>query len=271
MSNHRIIDLIIYSNAMSYSSISAFSFSNLSCIIRKSYRICTAVVDERKEFTAMITLTFDAPQYTTDFGTISKESLKSWTNEVVGGGGGGKYLTHSSSYYPVPQTGMSFKDVRFMTPLPPRMNFLKGRNRLWKIGWRATVLCVREPRASWKCLPIAEFLCSATRWKRCRDVTLSMRPILSATGTYNYKLAKWLEGKLKPLSINEYTIIDAFDFAEEIRNLSVNEDDILVSYDVTAPPMCRWMRLSTSWSTKPSRMTGLIKPMGLTSKKISLF
>ena len=39
-----------------------------------------------------------------------------------------------------------------------------------------------------------------------------MRSILSATGTYNYKLAKWLEEKLKPLSINEYTINDAFDF-----------------------------------------------------------
>ena len=61
-----------------------------------------------------------------------------------------------------------------------------------------------------------------------------MRPILYATGTYNYKLAKWLERKLKLLSINEYTIIDAFDFADELRNLSVNEDDTLVSYDVTA-------------------------------------
>ena len=61
-----------------------------------------------------------------------------------------------------------------------------------------------------------------------------MRPILSATGTYNHKLAKWLEEKLKPLSINEYTITDAFDFADEIRNLSVNEYDILVSYDGTA-------------------------------------
>ena len=61
-----------------------------------------------------------------------------------------------------------------------------------------------------------------------------MRPILSATATYNYKLAKWLEENLKPLSINEYTINDAFDFANEIRNLSINEDDILVSYDVTA-------------------------------------
>ena len=61
-----------------------------------------------------------------------------------------------------------------------------------------------------------------------------MRPILSATGAYNYNLAKWLEEKLKPLSINDYTITDAFAFADEIRTISVNEDDILVSYDVTS-------------------------------------
>ena len=61
-----------------------------------------------------------------------------------------------------------------------------------------------------------------------------MRPILSATGTYNYNLAKWLEEKLKPLSTNDYTITDAFAFADEIRTISVNEDDILVSYDVTS-------------------------------------
>ena len=57
--------------------------------------------------------TFDALQNATDFGAISKESLKRITKW------GAKYFTHPSSYYPVPQTGMSFKDVRFMTPLPP--------------------------------------------------------------------------------------------------------------------------------------------------------
>ena len=36
------------------------------------------------------------------------------------------------------------------------------------------------------------------------------------------------------LSLNEYTINDAFAFAGEIRTLTMNEDDILVSYDVTA-------------------------------------
>ena len=61
-----------------------------------------------------------------------------------------------------------------------------------------------------------------------------MRPILSATSTYNYALAKWLEEKLKPLSYNKYSILDVFKFAEEIRAKGINEDDILVSYDVTS-------------------------------------
>ena len=65
---------------------------------------------------------------------------------------------------------------------------------------------------------------------KTHKATLSMRPILSATGTYNYNLAKWLEQKLKPLSLNEYTITDAFTFADEIRTHTMNEDDILVSY-----------------------------------------
>ncbi|XP_015774439.1 PREDICTED: uncharacterized protein LOC107352642 [Acropora digitifera] len=61
-----------------------------------------------------------------------------------------------------------------------------------------------------------------------------MRLILSVTGTFNFNLAKWLEEKLKPLSVNEYTITDVFDFADEIRSSPMNEEDILVSYDLTA-------------------------------------
>ena len=51
-----------------------------------------------------------------------------------------------------------------------------------------------------------------------------MRPILSATSTYNYALAKWLEDKLKPLSYNKYSILAK----------GINEHDILVSYDVVS-------------------------------------
>jgi len=60
-----------------------------------------------------------------------------------------------------------------------------------------------------------------------------MRPILSATETYNYPLAKWLEEKLKPLSTNACAISDIFQFSEDIRNIPVETDHILVSYDVT--------------------------------------
>ena len=61
-----------------------------------------------------------------------------------------------------------------------------------------------------------------------------MRPILSATGTYNYALTKWVDEKLKPFSTNEYTTSDIFEFAQEIQHFQVNENDIFVSYDVSA-------------------------------------
>lgn len=61
-----------------------------------------------------------------------------------------------------------------------------------------------------------------------------MRPVVSATGTYNYALAKWLDEKLKPFSTNAYTISDSFEFAQEIQQFQVNENDIFVLYSVSA-------------------------------------
>ena len=61
-----------------------------------------------------------------------------------------------------------------------------------------------------------------------------MRPILSATGTYNYKLAKWLDEKLKPLSVNDHTVSDIFQFPEELQGMEINDHDILVSYDLSS-------------------------------------
>ena len=63
---------------------------------------------------------------------------------------------------------------------------------------------------------------------------LSMRPILSATGTYNFLLAKWLDERLKPLSMNKFTIMDPLKFVEEVRSEKVDAEEILVSYDVTS-------------------------------------
>ena len=64
---------------------------------------------------------------------------------------------------------------------------------------------------------------------------LAMRPILSATNTYNYALAKWLDNKLKPLSLNQHTVTDMFDFVNELpRDLNITPGDLLVCYDVSS-------------------------------------
>ena len=69
---------------------------------------------------------------------------------------------------------------------------------------------------------------------KTRKERLAMRPILSATQTYNCGLAKRLEEKLQPLSYIQYTITDVFEFADGIRQLQINNGDILVSYDVSS-------------------------------------
>ena len=45
-------------------------------------------------------------------------------------------------------------------------------------------------------------------------------------------LAKWLDIKLKPLSLNQHTVTDVFDFASEVKELRISPGNILVSYDV---------------------------------------
>ena len=39
--------------------------------------------------------------------------------------------------------------------------------------------------------------------------------------TYNYVFAKWLDTKLKPLSLNRYEVADIFESANEIHNLKI--------------------------------------------------
>ena len=57
---------------------------------------------------------------------------------------------------------------------------------------------------------------------------------MSATGTYNYKLAKWLDKNLKPLFVNDHTVSDIFSFTDDLHGIKIDEHDILVSYDVSS-------------------------------------
>ena len=45
---------------------------------------------------------------------------------------------------------------------------------------------------------------------------------------------KWLDEKLKPLSLNTYSITDIFTFTDEITNVKFNESNLLVSYNVAS-------------------------------------
>lgn len=62
---------------------------------------------------------------------------------------------------------------------------------------------------------------------------LAMRQILSATKTYNYALAKWLD----LIAANKYSITDTFEFVNEVlevHDLKINSGDFLVSYNVSS-------------------------------------
>jgi len=47
-------------------------------------------------------------------------------------------------------------------------------------------------------------------------------------------LAKWLDEKLKPLSVNDHTISDVFNFVDSLHDMEVDDHSVLVSCDVTS-------------------------------------
>ena len=62
-----------------------------------------------------------------------------------------------------------------------------------------------------------------------------VRPIISAIGTYNYNLAKYLDEILKPLiSDKSFIIKDTFDFVNRISKLISKEGEVMVSFDIVS-------------------------------------
>ena len=59
-----------------------------------------------------------------------------------------------------------------------------------------------------------------------------LRPILSAIGTANYDVAKFLVPILAPLTTNEYTLNDSFHFINCLRGTTFNEGYVMASFDV---------------------------------------
>ena len=65
-----------------------------------------------------------------------------------------------------------------------------------------------------------------------------LRPIMSAIGSPTYELSKYLANILSPLQNNKYTIKNSASFVEKIRTMSVDPDEILVSFDVVSLFTC---------------------------------
>jgi len=57
------------------------------------------------------------------------------------------------------------------------------------------------------------------------------RPIVSSINTYNYNLASFLVGVLKPISTNQFTIKDFFSFVDWVKSHKHN-NQIMCSVDV---------------------------------------
>ena len=60
------------------------------------------------------------------------------------------------------------------------------------------------------------------------------RPILSAIGTYNYKLAKFIVPILQPLTFGQYTVKDSFSFVSEITAFQKDGNLVMASFDVSS-------------------------------------
>ena len=61
---------------------------------------------------------------------------------------------------------------------------------------------------------------------------IPLRPILSAINTCSYNLSKYLVAKLSPLTSNEYTLKNSYEFVNLINSIDNANDYIMCSFDV---------------------------------------
>ena len=60
------------------------------------------------------------------------------------------------------------------------------------------------------------------------------RPILSASGTFNYNLSKFIVPLIRPFTMNEYTVSDTFSFLDTISNVKNADDYVMASIDIVS-------------------------------------
>ena len=100
------------------------------------------------------------------------------------------------------------------------------------------------------------------------------RPILSVIGTTSYKLPKFCDQLLKPLTNNEYTIKDYFSFAKEV--LAFDASLFMASFDIkslfTKIPLTETLNLCVqNLSRNQTHVGNLTQSLFYSLLKITMF
>ena len=86
-----------------------------------------------------------------------------------------------------------------------------------------------------KLRPVASVVPCIYGLPKVHKANIPVRPIVSSIGSVCYNLARFLADLLSPLvGKSPHHIQNSQDFVEQIKDLKLEEDEILISYDVTA-------------------------------------
>ena len=75
------------------------------------------------------------------------------------------------------------------------------------------------------------------RFSNTEEITfdnLQLRPIVSSCGSFCYDTASYLASYLMPLTSKEFCFKNTTDFAERLTKRTLDDDEMLVSYDVSS-------------------------------------
>ena len=69
---------------------------------------------------------------------------------------------------------------------------------------------------------------------KIHKVNVPLRPIVSFVNSPTYNISKFLSTIIKPLMTNRFSVKNSIDFIDRIKDVVIEKDDILVSFDVVS-------------------------------------
>ena len=69
---------------------------------------------------------------------------------------------------------------------------------------------------------------------KVHKVSVPLRPIVSFINSPSYNLSKFLSRILSSLLVNSYSVRNSKEFVDYVKNFTISENDILVSFDVVS-------------------------------------